>query len=295
MVKHNNSNKKGVRRATSAANSENVLSMYLKDINTVPLLSREEEEDLARRAAAGDDKAKNHLVQANLRFVVTVAKKYQNQGLPLSDLISEGNVGLMNAIERYDVEKGYHFISYAVWWIRQAILKALYEKTRMIRLPLNRVYDLSKIQKTRRRLEGENGESPDLRAIAKELDMDEDTIADLLNMSRDHLSLDSPVREEKDADLLGDFIEDESQKGPESEVMDLSLTEEIEKALETLTEREADVIRQRFGLSGKKPLSLQEIGDRYNLSKERIRQIEKKALKKLQDPERSDRLKSYVA
>lgn len=282
-------------RVTSASNSENVLSMYLKDINTVPLLSRTEEEDLARKAAAGDDGAKNHLVNANLRFVVTVAKKYQNQGLPLSDLISEGNVGLMNAIERYDVEKGYHFISYAVWWIRQAILKALYEKTRMIRLPLNRVYDLSKIQKTRRRLESDNGESPDLRAIAKELDMDEETVADLLNMSRDHLSLDSPVREEKDADLLGDFIEDDNQKGPESEVMDLSLTEEIEKALETLTEREADVIRQRFGLSGKKPLSLQEIGDRYSLSKERIRQIEKKALKKLQDPERSDRLKSYVA
>lgn len=295
MVSQSNTNKKGVRGATGATNSENVLSMYLKDINTVPLLSREEEEDLARRAAAGDEGAKNHLVNANLRFVVTVAKKYQNQGLPLSDLISEGNVGLMNAIERYDVEKGYHFISYAVWWIRQAILKALYEKTRMIRLPLNRVYDLSKIQKTRRRLEGDNGESPDLRAIAKELDMDEDTIADLLNMSRDHLSLDSPVREEKDADLLGDFIEDDNQKGPESEVMDLSLTEEIEKALTTLTEREADVIRQRFGLSGKKPLSLQEIGDRYNLSKERIRQIEKKALKKLQDPERSDRLKSYVA
>jgi RNA polymerase primary sigma factor len=295
MIKHNNTGKKGVRSASGNTNSENVLSMYLKDINTVPLLSREEEEDLARRAAAGDTAAKNHLVQANLRFVVTVAKKYQNQGLPLSDLISEGNVGLMNAIERYDVEKGYHFISYAVWWIRQAILKALYEKTRMIRLPLNRVYDLSKIQKTRRRLEGDHGESPDLRAIAKELQMDEDTIADLLNMSRDHLSLDSPVREEKDADLLGDFIEDDSQKGPESEVMDLSLTEEIEKALETLTEREADVIRQRFGLSGKKPLSLQEIGDRYSLSKERIRQIEKKALKKLQDPDRSDRLKSYVA
>lgn len=295
MAVQNTGNKKGVRRATSVSNSENVLSMYLKDINTVPLLSRQEEEDLARRAAAGDEGAKNHLVNANLRFVVTVAKKYQNQGLPLSDLISEGNVGLMNAIERYDVEKGYHFISYAVWWIRQAILKALYEKTRMIRLPLNRVYDLSKIQKTRRRLEGDNGESPDLRAIAKELDMDEDTIADLLNMSRDHLSLDSPVREEKDADLLGDFIEDDSQRGPETEVMDLSLTEEIEKALTTLTEREADVIRQRFGLSGKKPLSLQEIGDRYNLSKERIRQIEKKALKKLQDPERSERLKSYVA
>jgi RNA polymerase primary sigma factor len=269
--------------------------MYLKDINRIPLLTREEEDHFARRAADGDEEAKNVLVRANLRFVVNVAKKYQNQGLPLSDLISEGNIGLMNAIERFDVEKGYHFISYAVWWIRQAILKAIYEKSRMIRLPLNRVNELVQIEKTRKRLQTDRGEEVDVSDIAKALSMTEDHVAGLLNISRDLVSLETPVYQEKDSSSIGDFVEDEGYQSPESSAIEQSLREDINRVLQTLSEREAEIIQHRFGLNGRQALSLQEIGTHYNLTKERIRQIEKKALKRLQHPSRSERLASYVA
>ncbi len=277
------------------ASDENILSIYLKEINQVPLLSREEEEHYAGKAAEGDPAAKNKLIKANLRFVVNVAKKYQNQGLPLADLISEGNIGLMNAIERFDVSKGYHFISYAVWWIRQAILKAICEKSRMIRLPLNRANELVQIEKVRKELQtGSRGE-PEIQDIARTLDMDEDHVADLLNISRDMVSLDTPIYDEKDSSILSDFVEDKGQKAPEESVIDGSLREEINSVLNTLSRKEADIIQYRFGLNGRRPMSLKEIGTRYKLTKERIRQIEKKALKRLQHPSRSHSLRSYIA
>jgi len=275
--------------------SENIISMYLKEINRIPLLTRLEEETYARAAAAGDKDAKNHLVQANLRFVVNVAKKYQNQGLALPDLISEGNIGLMNAIERYDVDKGYHFISYAVWWIRQAILKAICEKSRMIRLPLNRANELVQIEKARKTLYGVRNEDSELMQIAQLLNMDKDHVADLVNISREHVSLDTPVYAEKDSSSLGDFLEDSAHQRPEDIVMQQSLQEDINNILQTLTDKESEIIQFRFGLNGRAPLSLKEIGDRYNLTKERIRQIEKKAIKRMQHPMRSRMLEPYIA
>ena len=274
---------------------ENILSMYLKEINKIPLLTREEEDHYAREAAKGVKSAKDMLVQANLRFVVNVAKKYQNQGLPLSDLISEGNIGLMNAIERFDVDKGYHFISYAVWWIRQAILKAICEKSRMIRLPLNRANELVQIEKVRKEIQGQTSEDAEMTRIAETLNMDRDHVADLINISRDLISLETPVYAEKDSSLLGDFVEDEGYTQPDAQVIDRTLRDDINAVLKTLTEKEAEIVQFRFGLNGRSPLSLKEIGDKYNLTKERIRQIEKKALKRLQHPMRSQFLESYIA
>ncbi len=279
----------------SSSDDENVLSIYLKEINKIPLLTREEENRYARAAADGDIEAKNKLIQANLRFVVNVAKKYQNQGLPLSDLISEGNIGLMNAIERFDVEKGYHFISYAVWWIRQAILKAVCEKSRMIRLPLNRANELVQIEKIRKEIQGTRGEEAEMKQIAATLNMNQEHVEDLINISRDLISLETPVYAEKDSSLLGDFVEDEGYKQPESVLVEQSLKDDINQVLKSLSEKESEIVQYRFGLNGKSPLSLKEIGDRYNLTKERIRQIEKKALKRLQHPKRSRYLESYMS
>lgn len=275
--------------------NENVLSMYLKEINRIPLLSREEENKYARAAATGDPAAKEKLINGNLRFVVNVAKKYQNQGLPLSDLISEGNIGLMNAIERFDVDKGYHFISYAVWWIRQAILKAICEKSRMIRLPLNRANELVQIEKARKIIQSSKGNEPEMAEIADAVNMNEEHVTDLINISRDLVSLETPVYAEKDSSSLGDFIEDSGYKHPEEIAMENSLRADIDEVLETLTEKESDIIQHRFGLNGRHPLSLKEIGDKYNLTKERIRQIEKKALKRLQHPSRRKMLEAYTA
>lgn len=274
---------------------ENVLSMYLKEINRIPLLTRKEENYHARMAREGDEHSKEMLIKSNLRFVVNVAKKYQNQGLPLSDLISEGNIGLMNAIDRFDVDKGYHFISYAVWWIRQAILKAICEKSRMIRLPLNRANELVQIEKVRKEIQGSKGEVAELRQIAETLNMTEDHVADLVNISRDLISLETPVYAEKDSSLLGDFVEDVGYKHPEALMIERSLKEDINDVLSSLSEKEAEIVQFRFGLNGRSPLSLKEIGDRYGLTKERIRQIEKKALKRLQHPKRAQFLESYVA
>ncbi len=274
---------------------ENILSMYLKEINRIPLLKRDEEIVLAKKASAGDTYAIKRLIEANLRFVVNVAKKYQNQGLPLSDLINEGNIGLMNAIERYDVEKGYHFISYAVWWIRQAILKAICEKSRTIRLPLNRTNELLQIQKAQKEFTSLKGEEPDLKEVARLTQFDEKHVADLLNISRDIISLETPVFAEKNNSQLGDFIEDSDYKSPEEEAMESSLQNSINEVLSTLSDKESDIIQYRFGLNGKSPMSLKEIGDLYNLTKERIRQIEKKALERLRHPSRSKYLEAYTA
>jgi len=278
----------------NSSDDENVISMYLREINRIPLLTREEEDRYARLAAKGEKEARDKLLRANLRFVVNVAKKYQNQGLPLSDLISEGNIGLINAIERFDVDKGYHFISYAVWWIRQAILKAICEKSRMIRLPLNRANELVQIEKTRKYLQSEKGEDTEIREIAKTLNMQTAHVSGLINISRDLVSLDTPVYAEKDSSLLGDFIEDQGHKLPEDVIVSESLKDDINTLLDTLSDKESEILQYRFGLNGRSPLSLKEIGDKYHLTKERIRQIEKKALKRLQHPNRSRLLEPYM-
>jgi RNA polymerase primary sigma factor len=273
---------------------ENILSLYLKEINRIPLLSKEEEDITARAAAKGSKAARDKLVSANLRFVVNVAKRYQGQGLPLQDLISEGNIGLLNAIQRYDVDKGYHFISYAVWWIRQAILKAICEKSRMIHLPLNRANELVQIEKALKMVDGRNINA-ELNEIARLLNMDVSHVSDLINISRDLLSLENPIYSDKDSSVMGEFIEDENYKTPDQYALESALQKDIDAVLNTLNKKEAEIIRYRYGLHNNVPMSLKEIGDRFNLTKERIRQIEKKALKRLQHPSRQRCLQCYVA
>lgn len=284
------------RKSISFNKDENIVSLYLKDINRIPLLSREEETSLALRAADGDKEAKDKIVSANLRFVVSIAKKYQNNGLDLLDLVNEGNIGLLTAIERFDVSKGYHFISYAVWWIRQAILKAISEKTKMIRLPLNRVNELMQIEKARKELSGGKSEEEELREVAEMVYMKPEQVKELLAISRDFLSLDSTIRfDSSDSTTIGDIVEDGRYESPEEVAVYENMKAEIDEVMQTLTERERDVLAYRFGLNGKPSMSLKEVGDVFNLTKERIRQIEKKAIKRLQHPSRSARLESFVA
>jgi RNA polymerase primary sigma factor len=270
--------------------------MYLREINKIPLLTREEENELALKAKNGDVAAKNKIVNANLRFVITVAKKYQNHGLDLTDLISEGNLGLLTAIEKFDTTKGYHFISYAVWWIRQSILKAICEKSRMIRLPLNRANELVQIEKAKKTISANLSEDEEIREIAGMLNMSEAHVRDMINIAHDMVSLDSAVRpNDSESSSVGEFIEDTMYTRPEDEVINQGMKEDIAKVLATLTEKEAEVLRYRFGLEGHKSMSLKEVGDVFNLTKERIRQIEKKAIKRLQHPVRAKRLAAYIA
>lgn len=290
----NNKNKNYVLNYDSVSD-ENVLALYLKQISRIPLLSREEEEKYAALAASGDKEAKDILVKSNLRFVVNVAKKFQNQGVPLTDLISEGNIGLMTAVEKFDVTKGFHFISYAVWWIRQAILKAICEKSRMIRLPLNRANEIVQIEKAKKALHGSYSEEEEIEKISEMLNMEKSHVREMINITRDMVSLDLPVFDERDSSTLGDFVEDSTYQLPENYVINEDLKCEIDKVLDTLSEKEADVIRYRFGLNGLSPKSLKEIGEIYSLTKERIRQIEKKAIKRLQHSSRKAHLEPFVA
>jgi RNA polymerase primary sigma factor len=283
-----------MKKKKHTADDENVIAIYLKEINRIPLLSKEEEDFYARKAADGDDLSKKKLVKANLRFVVNVAKKYQNHGIPLIDLISEGNIGLLTAIEKYDINRGYHFISYAVWWIRQAILKAICEKSRMIKLPLNKANELVQIEKAKKELQKENGVIPEIKEIAKYLGMEVDYVARLINISRDLISLETPVFIEKDSTTLSDFIEGTQYQTPDETMIRKGLAEDINSILKTLSQKEAEVIMDRFGLNGRKPLSLKEIGEKFNLSKERIRQIERMALKRLKHPSKAEVLKTYM-
>ncbi len=277
-------------------NDENVLNMYLKEINKIPLLSREEEIELAIKAKAGDKAAKDKIVTANLRFVVKIAKKYQNQGFDLVDLISEGNIGLMNAIDRFDVNMGYHFISYAVWWIRQSILKAICERSRAIRLPLNRANELVQIEKARKSIGHNKSEEEEIVEIGKILDMQPQHVREMLNISKEMVSLDAYFANDESAKTtIGDTLEDERFAGPEEAAMTSALKDDIKDVLETLKPNEAKVIRMRYGLSGAKPMSLKEVGSECNLTKERIRQIEKHAIVRMQQPSRSSRLEAYVA
>ena len=275
-------------------NEENLLALYLEEINRIPLLTREEEDLIARAALDGDSKAKDTLITSNLRFVVNVAKKYRNNGIPFEDLINEGNLGLMTAVDKFDPEKGYHFISYAVWWIRQSILKAVCEKSRSIRLPLNRANELVQIQKTGREISRVTGEQVDAKEIAAILGMDTKKVKELIEISQDLISLDTPTSESADSGSLGDIIES-TYHSPEDQAMNKSLQESINKELKGLNEKEALIINLRFGLNNNKPLSLRAIGDMIGVTKERVRQIEKKAIEKLRLSANSESLEAYVA
>ena len=274
---------------------KDVLSIYLKQINKIPMISHEEEYELALKAQQGDKKAREKLINSNLRFVVTVAKKYQGQGLPLEDLINEGNIGLLTAIDKFEPDKGYHFISYAVWWIRQSIMKAVCEKSRAVRLPLNRANELFQIQKIQKALIHDSGSTDvSVEEIADARGLEADLVKDLLAVSREMVSFDAPVasKGELSDSKVGDFIEDE-KLGPEEEVINKSLKNDIESLLSTLTDKEREIIIMRFGLYDVKPMSLKEIGDQYGLTKERIRQIEKRAIEKMRMPNRYKLIESY--
>ena len=275
-------------------NDNEVLSLYLKEINRIPLLTYEEEYELALKAKAGDKVARERILNANLRFVVSVAKKFRGQGLPLTDLINEGNIGLITALDKFEPEKGYHFISYAVWWIRQSIMKALSDKGKAVRLPLNRANELMQIQKAQKAIMEERETSdPSVEDIAASTGLDEQLVKDLLSVSSEMVSFDSPVKKSSDSDsTFGDFIED-SSKGPEEQVINQALQENVRSLLSTLTDKERRIIELRYGLDGNKPMSLKDIGVEYNLTKERIRQIEKRALEKLKVAGQEREMDSY--
>ena len=277
-------------------NYDENLGIYLKEINKIPLLNHEEETELAIKAKNGDKAAKDKIVNANLRFVINVAKKYQNRGLELGDLISEGNIGLLTAIEKFDVTKGYHFISYAVWWIRQTILKAICEKGRAIRIPMNRMNELVQIEKAKKLVHGKKSENEEIETIAKMLGMEKQHVNEMLEINRDMISLDAQV-ENKDGDIgtVGDFVKDEKYSNVDEKVITENLQKDIANVLGTLKPAEEKVIRLRYGLDGEKPMSLAKVGEECNLTKERIRQIEKTAICRMQHPVRARRLEAYVA
>ena len=284
------SNKKRTRRF-----GENALATYFREINKVPLLSRTEEEELAQRAKRGDSLAREKIIQANLRFVVNVAKRFRAPGFPLEDLVSEGNIGLILALEHYDPEKGYRFISYAVWWIRQTILKAIGEKSRMIRLPQNKAEELMQIMRAREELQSrELKAGSEADAIAARLRIDRDSVAELLNISRELLSLQAPVCFDDDLSLLEDFVEDKNSRRPEEILMEGSLRDDVNSVLVTLSRRESEILQSRFGLNGKGPSTLKAIGSNFNLSKERVRQIERKAIGHLRQPSLNRPLRAYL-
>ena len=275
-------------------NAENgALSMYLRDIEKIPLIGRDEEYDLAMKAKNGDAAARERLVNGNLRFVVSIAKQFQGRGLPLIDLISEGNVGLLTAIDKFEPEKGYHFISYAVWWIRQSILKAIGEKSRMIRLPMNKSADLIQILQAKSNLEKNGYDDASIEAIAAECGMSESDVLEIMQIARDVSSLDAPVGSEEDTSF-GDFIESDDPK-PEDVVMDEALKNSVRRILGTLSEKERGIITLRYGLDNNEAMSLKEVGEVYNLTKERIRQIEKKVLGSLLQNDEVKELKAYIA
>jgi RNA polymerase primary sigma factor len=248
---------------------------------------------LAKRIKQGDQTALERLTKANLRFVVSVAKQYQNQGLSLADLINEGNIGLIKAAKRFDETRGFKFISYAVWWIRQAILQALAEQSRIVRLPLNRVGTLHKIGKAASSLEQHFGRQPSSDEIARKLELSTSEVSDTLKISNSHLSLDAPFSTSDDNSLI-DVLEDDLQPSPDETLLKDSLRLEIEKALDTLTPREAEVINLYFGLSHEKALTLEEIGVRFNLTRERVRQIKEKAIRRLRHASRCKSLRAYL-
>ncbi|HEY6906752.1 MAG TPA: sigma-70 family RNA polymerase sigma factor [Ignavibacteriaceae bacterium] len=271
------------------------LDQYLQEIGKVDLLTPDQEIELAIRIKKGDKQALESLTKANLRFVVSVAKQFQNQGLSLGDLINEGNLGLIKAAQRFDETRGFKFISYAVWWIRQSIMQAIAEQSRIVRLPLNRVGSLGKLSKAYRDLEQEYERKPTTEELAQVLDMNVDEVADTMQLYGRHVSMDAPLKEGDDnKNSLGDILVNDQQPSPDGTLMKESLKQEVENVLSTLNEREAEVIKLYFGINSEHAATLEEIGERFNLTRERVRQIKEKALRSLRYASRSSSLKAYL-
>ncbi|HYG51224.1 MAG TPA: RNA polymerase sigma factor RpoD/SigA [Flavobacteriales bacterium] len=272
------------------------LDKYLQDISKIEMITAEEEVELARRIKQGDQAALERLTAANLRFVVSVSKQYQNQGLTLSDLINEGNLGLIKAAQRFDETRGFKFISYAVWWIRQSILQALAEQSRIVRLPLNKIGSINRINKTFSKLEQMYERPPNEEEIAEVLEMTAEEVRTALRQSGRHASMDAPLKEgEDDSSSMMDVYISEDQPMPDLTLNKESLRKEIERSLTTLTQREADVVRLFFGLNGQHQHTLEEIGSKFDLTRERVRQIKEKAVRRLKHTSRSKLLKTYLA
>lgn len=269
------------------------IEKYLEEIGGYSPLPPAQEVELARRIRKSDSTALDQLVKANLRFVISVAKEYQGQGLPLQDLISEGNLGLIKAAQRFDETRGFKFISYAVWWIRQSILQALAEQSRVVRLPLNRVGAINKVGRALEELEKKFGREPSMEEIAERMELTAFEVADVMKTSARHLSLDEPFKEEEGNSLL-DVLESDRYAPPDDNLMQESLQVEIDKVLSTLKPREAEIIRLYFGLDGDRPLTLEEIGEHFKLTRERVRQIKEKALRRLRHRSRLEPLRKYL-
>jgi RNA polymerase primary sigma factor len=269
------------------------LDKYLQEIGKVELISAEEEVELAQRIKQGDKVALEKLTKANLRFVVSVSKQYQNQALSLPDLINEGNLGLIKAAQRFDETRGFKFISYAVWWIRQSILQALAEQSRIVRLPLNKIGSINKINKAYAKLEQEYEREPNAEEIAEVLEITEAEVKESMKNAGRHISMDAPLIQDED-NTMYDVLKSEEAPTPETELLYESLRKEIDRAISTLTPREADVVRLYFGLNGSHPMTLEEIGEKFDLTRERVRQIKEKAIRRLKHTSRSKILKSYL-
>ena len=273
-------------------NLEDPVRMYLKEIGTVPLLSADEEIMLAKRIEAGDEEAKKQLSEANLRLVVSIAKRCAGRGMQFLDLIQEGNIGLMKAVEKFDYRKGYKFSTYATWWIRQAITRAIADQARTIRVPVHMIETINRVIRTSRQLVQELGRDPTAEEIGKRLDMDAEKVREIIRTAQDPVSLETPIGDEEESHL-GDFIQDDHVLAPADAAIHMMLKQQLEEVLETLTEREARVIRLRYGLDGGRAHTLEEVGKEFHVTRERIRQIEAKALKKMRG-RRSSKLKDYL-
>ncbi len=267
--------------------------MYLREIGKVPLLGADVEAELAEKMAQGDEIAKNKLVESNLRLVVSIAKRYVGKGMFFLDLIQEGNLGLMKAVEKFDFTKGYKFSTYATWWIRQAITRAIADQARTIRIPVHMVETIHRVSRYQRQMLQENGREPTEAELAEKMGMSVEKIREVMKIALDPVSLETPIGEEDDSHL-GDFIPDEDSPAPAEAASYTLLREQLDEVLHTLTEREEQVLKLRFGLTGGRPCTLEEVGQAFNITRERIRQIEAKALRKLRHPSRSKRLKDYL-
>ena len=273
--------------------TEDPVRMYLKEIGTVPLLSADEEMELAQRKAAGDERAKDRLIEANLRLVVSIAKRYTGRGMSFLDLVQEGNLGLIKGVEKFDYTKGYKLSTYATWWIRQSVTRALADQARTIRVPVHMVETINKMSKMQRKLTLELGYEPSVTELAEALEMSEDKVMEIMQIAREPASLETPIGEEDDSNL-GDFVADGNAVTPEGNVESVMLREHIDALLGDLKERERQVIVLRFGLEDGHPRTLEEVGKEFNVTRERIRQIEAKALRKLRNPVRSKRIRDFL-
>lgn len=267
--------------------------MYLREIGKVPLLTQEQELEIAKRIAAGDPKASEEMTEANLRLVVSIAKRYVGRGMQLLDLIQEGNLGLLKAVEKYDYSKGFKFSTYATWWVRQAITRALADQARTIRIPVHMVETMNKLTQCSRKLQQELGREPSVEELAEVMHMSPDRINEIRQMCMEPVSLESPVGEEDDSHL-GDFIEDDSGSQPAEAVSQAMLRQQIMEILDTLSDREAKVLRLRYGLDDGRPRTLEEVGKEFNVTRERVRQIEAKAIRKIRNPNRSSKLRDFL-